>query len=52
MKMGWKTSIYRAMHQTTPSFETKMFHLTKLINQSNVSPSKANQSNVSPSKVY
>ena len=45
MEMGWNvpwhaTSIYRAMHQTIPPFKTKVFHHAKLMNQSNVPPSK------------
>ena len=47
------TSIYRVMHQTAPPFEIKMFYQAKLMNQSNVSPSKAYKSKyVSPSKEY
>ena len=38
------TSIYRAMHQIALPFETKVFHQAKLMNQSNVSPSKAYES--------
>ena len=50
MEMGWivswhATSICRAMHQTIPSFETKVFQQAKLMNQSIVSPSKAYESN-------
>ena len=53
MKLGWNvswhaTSIYRAMHQTVPHFETKVFHQTKLFHQAKL----MKQSNVSPSKAY
>ena len=53
MKLGWNvpchaTSIYRAMHQTIPPFETEVFHQTKLFHQAKL----MKQCNVSPSKAY
>ena len=47
MEMGcivpWHASpIYRAMHQTTPPFETNVFHQVKLMNHSNDSSKQSN----------
>ena len=46
MELGWivpwhTSSIYRVKYQSTPPFETNMFHKVKVMNQNDNSPGKA-----------